>query len=171
MNRYVTALPCQTTKLLFCDELVSALEVSAQAQVINLLQYLQGEFDLTNLLIAHDLPAVQYISHRVAVVYLGKLVEVGDQSQTFERAGSSHTRKRRCRPCRARMQASPARRTRSGVPKKNRSCSHAGASTRAPTLTGAHWTQRSVCFLASPRREQKSMNSYERRVQHGKCID
>jgi len=79
-------------ELLILDEPVSALDVSIQAQVINLLQDLQAELGLAYLFIAHDLSVVRHLSHRIAVMYAGQFVEEGDRDQVFDHPENDYTR-------------------------------------------------------------------------------
>jgi peptide/nickel transport system ATP-binding protein len=79
-------------KFIVCDEPVSALDVSVGAQIVNLLAQLQRDFGLTYLFISHSMPVVRYLATRIAVMYRGKIVEVGDTAQMTERPQHAYTR-------------------------------------------------------------------------------
>jgi len=79
-------------KLIVCDEPVSALDVSIQAQIVNLLMRLQQEFDLSLLFISHDLSVVRHISHRIMVLYLGKVMEIADRDSIYARPRHPYTK-------------------------------------------------------------------------------
>ena len=78
--------------VIICDEPVSALDVSVQAQVINLLKDLQKKFDLTYIFISHDLNVVRYMCDRIAVMYLGKIVEIGTFEEIYENPQHPYTK-------------------------------------------------------------------------------
>jgi oligopeptide/dipeptide ABC transporter ATP-binding protein len=79
-------------KIIFLDEPVSALDVSIQAQIVNLLEDLQNELDLTYVFIAHDLSVVAHTSDRIGVMYLGKIVEIGTRTEVFDKAAHPYTK-------------------------------------------------------------------------------
>jgi oligopeptide transport system ATP-binding protein len=78
-------------KLIIADEPVSALDVSVQAQILNLLAQLNTEHGLTMILVSHDLSVVHHLAHRIAVMYLGRIVEIGDASAVFQRPQHPYT--------------------------------------------------------------------------------
>jgi len=78
-------------KLIVCDEAVSALDVSIQAQVLNLLKKLQSKYNLTYVFISHDLGVVRHISDRIIVMYLGKIMEISDKAALFNHPGHPYT--------------------------------------------------------------------------------
>jgi len=100
-------------RLIVCDEAVSALDLSVQAQILNLLADLQRRLDLALLFISHNLAVVRHVSHRVAVMYLGRLIELADEPAIFARPLHPYTQALLA----AVPQPDPKRRSRESVPR------------------------------------------------------
>ncbi len=99
-------------KLIVCDEPVSALDVSVQAQILNLLKSLQSEFDLTYVFISHDLSVIRQVSDRIAVMYLGRVVEMGESERLYEHPRHPYTAALLSAVPRAELDANGQKRTR-----------------------------------------------------------
>ena len=148
-------------EFIVCDEAVSALDVSIQAQILNLLQDLQAEFNLTYLFIAHDLSVIEHISDRVGVMYVGKMVELASTEQLF--GNPKHPTPRRCcRRCRSPIRrprwtasSSPARwqtpPTRPPAATSIRVASTPRTSARPSSRSGRKWNRVTSRPATSPR--------------------
>ncbi|HEX2314886.1 MAG TPA: oligopeptide/dipeptide ABC transporter ATP-binding protein [Thermomonospora sp.] len=118
--------------LVICDEAVSALDLSVQAQVLNLLRELQGDFDLSYLFISHDLTVVHHVAHRIVVLYRGRIMESGPASAVYERPAHPYSR--------ALLAAAP-------VPDPARQRARRAATVARPVATGTPLSSDS-CYFA-----------------------
>jgi peptide/nickel transport system ATP-binding protein len=108
-------------RMLICDEPVSALDVSIQAQILNLLQDMKDRFGLTMIFISHDLAVVKAVSNRIMVMYLGKVCEVGTPDAIYARPAHHYTRRRSSTPCPCPTPTAPVRPSRSRASLRHRS--------------------------------------------------
>ena len=134
-------------KLIVCDEPVSALDVSIQAQILNLLLSLQRDFDLTYLFISHDLGVVRHVSDRIAVMYLGRIVEMGDADEVYGNPKHPYTA--------ALLSAVPQEEARRGRPARTGSCSPETSrrrSTRRPAAPSTRAARRRGSSRGTPSR-------------------
>jgi ABC-type oligopeptide transport system ATPase subunit len=139
---------------IICDEPISALDVSIRAQIINLLQQLQREFGLTYLFIAHDLSVVRHICDRVAVMYLGRVVELSENAVLYGEPMHPYTRR-----CSARCPSRTPRRKSAGgrwcspatcpAPSSRRAAATSTPAARPPRTASATWRTRR-CSRCAP---------------------
>ncbi len=140
-------------KLIICDEPISALDASIQAQILNLLQDLQAEFGIAYLFIGHDLAAVRHLAYRVAVMYLGKIVEIGACDEVFRHPCHPYTQ--------ALISAHPDINSWSR-PNKGRILLHGDIPSPANPPSGCRfrtrcWKAEAVCATDEPRLEQRGL--------------